>query len=225
MTLLTYKKIRAIRLGLLNLVLVSLTQVCLARLDTAEMEITVSDPSGAAVSGAKVRVENTANGSVREVTTFALVPNRLRSSFQGLITEAENYRTTEETYFYSTRFDHQISTNHKVFVRISGSPSDLTGIPSNGQYRLASGNLSFFSLKGHSPAMIWNMRFTQERKAFQPIMLRRRLQIRSFGCGPLEGDHSSRPFWWDDKLRFKMGRSPISLQSCLPLGYGHSHTS
>ncbi|MCI0424000.1 MAG: TonB-dependent receptor [Acidobacteria bacterium] len=79
---------------------------------------------------------NTAGGP----TTFALFPNPLPASFSGLSSEAGNYKTTEETYFYSARFDHQISQNHNAFVRFSATPSDVTGLPSNGQNQLTALN-------------------------------------------------------------------------------------
>ena len=79
---------------------------------------------------------NTPGGPSR----FALIPTPLPVSFRGLAGEAGNYRTTEETYFFSSRFDHQISTNHRAFLRISASPSDQTGIPSNGQNQLTAFN-------------------------------------------------------------------------------------
>ncbi len=79
---------------------------------------------------------NTAGGP----TSFGLIPNPLPASFQGLITETGNYRTTEETYFYSARFDHQFSGGHNLFLRVSASPSDLTGLPSNGQNQLTALN-------------------------------------------------------------------------------------
>ncbi|MEW5974422.1 MAG: TonB-dependent receptor [Acidobacteriota bacterium] len=71
---------------------------------------------------------------------FGLIPNPLPSSFRGLTQEAGNYRSTEETYFLSARLDHQIAVNHSAFVRISATPSDVTGQPSNGQNQLTALN-------------------------------------------------------------------------------------
>ena len=73
-------------------------------------------------------------------TAFGLIPNPLPASFSGLSTEAGNYKTTEETYFYSIRLDHQISQSHNAFVRFSATPADVTGLPSNGQNQLTSLN-------------------------------------------------------------------------------------
>jgi hypothetical protein len=73
-------------------------------------------------------------------TTFGLIPNPLPASFRGLTSEAGNYRTTEETYFYSARWDHRINNRHNLFVRISATPSDLTGLPSNGENQLTALN-------------------------------------------------------------------------------------
>ena len=73
-------------------------------------------------------------------TTFGLIPNPLPASFRGLTTEAGNYRTTEETYFYSARWDHQITNNHNLFVRVSVTPADVTGLPSNGENQLTALN-------------------------------------------------------------------------------------
>lgn len=73
-------------------------------------------------------------------TNFGLIPNPLPSSFRGLTSEAGNYKTTEETYFYSARFDKQFTTKHNAFVRISGTPSDVSGLPSNGQNQLTALN-------------------------------------------------------------------------------------
>jgi outer membrane receptor protein involved in Fe transport len=73
-------------------------------------------------------------------TAFGLIPNPLPASFSGLSAEAGNYKTTEETYFYSVRFDHQISQNHNAFVRLSATPTDVTGLPSNGQNQLTALN-------------------------------------------------------------------------------------
>ena len=73
-------------------------------------------------------------------TTFGLIPNPLPSSYRGLTSEAGNYKTTEETYFYSARADHQISTNHAAFVRFSATPADVTGLPSNGENQLTALN-------------------------------------------------------------------------------------
>ena len=73
-------------------------------------------------------------------TTFGLIPHPLPASFSGLSAEAGNYKTTEETYFYSVRFDHQISHSHNAFVRFSATPADVTGLPSNGQNQLTALN-------------------------------------------------------------------------------------
>jgi len=73
-------------------------------------------------------------------TAFGLIPNPLPASFSGLSTEAGNYKTTEETYFYSIRLDHQISQSHNAFVRVSATPADVTGLPSNGQNQLTALN-------------------------------------------------------------------------------------
>ena len=73
-------------------------------------------------------------------TAFGLIPNPLPASFSGLSAEAGNYKTTEETYFYSVRFDHQISHSHNAFVRFSATPADVTGLPSNGQNQLTALN-------------------------------------------------------------------------------------
>jgi len=73
-------------------------------------------------------------------TTFGLIPNPLPASFSGLSAEAGNYKTTEETYFYSIRFDHQLSQSHNAFVRLSATPADVTGLPSNGQNQLTALN-------------------------------------------------------------------------------------
>jgi len=61
------------------------------------------------------------------------VPNPLPAAFRGPTTETGNYKTTEETYLYSARFDHQFSIDHNFFARLSVSPSDLTGLQSNSQ--------------------------------------------------------------------------------------------
>ncbi len=81
-------------------------------------------------------------------TTFGLVPNPLPASFRGLTTETGNYKTTEETYFYSVRFDHQFSTDHNFFARLSVSPSDLTGLQSNSQNQITA--LNAFSRTSNS---------------------------------------------------------------------------
>jgi len=81
-------------------------------------------------------------------TAFGLIPNPLPASFSGLSSEAGNYQTTEETYFYSVRLDHQISPSHSAFIRASATPADLTGLPSNGQNQLTA--LNAFSRTANS---------------------------------------------------------------------------
>ncbi len=90
-----------------------------------------------ATSAARVAILGNTQGGP---TTFGLIPNPLPASFRALSSEVGNYKTTEETYFYSVRFDHQINSNHNAFVRISATPSDLTGLPSNGQNQLTALN-------------------------------------------------------------------------------------
>jgi carboxypeptidase family protein len=67
---------------------------------------------------------------------FGLIPSRLPASFRGLATESGNFKTTEETYFYSIRFDHQLSSRHSTFIRLGVTPSNITGKTSNGQNQL-----------------------------------------------------------------------------------------
>jgi hypothetical protein len=96
-------------------------------------------------AGAEVAIlGNTPDGP----KNFGLVPNSLPASFRGLTTEVGNYKTTEETYFYSARFDHQITGNQNFFVRFSASPSDLTGLQSNSQNQVTA--LNAFSRTANS---------------------------------------------------------------------------
>jgi hypothetical protein len=67
---------------------------------------------------------------------FGLIPSRLPNSFKGLVTESGNFKTTQETYFYSVCFDHQLSTRHSAFIRLGVTPSNITGRTSNGQNQL-----------------------------------------------------------------------------------------
>ena len=90
-----------------------------------------------ASAGATTALQGNTPGGPR---TFGLVPNPLPASFRGLETETGNYKATEETYFYSARFDHQFSTNQNFFVRVSASPSDLTGLQSNSQNQVTTLN-------------------------------------------------------------------------------------
>ncbi len=88
-------------------------------------------------------------------TSFGLIPNPLPASFRGLSAEAGNYKTTEETYFYSARIDHQLSNSHNLFVRVSATPSDVTGLPSNGQNQLTA--LNGFSRTTNNSTRDWTV--------------------------------------------------------------------
>ena len=98
-----------------------------------------------ATAGADVAIRGNTPGGPN---TFGLVPNPLPSSFRGLKSETGNYKATEETYFYSARFDHQFRTDQNFFIRFSVSPSDLTGLQSNGQNQVTA--LNAFSRTANS---------------------------------------------------------------------------
>src|SRR5262249_13686077 len=116
-----------------------------------EQYVKGTDPSIAvpyallATAGADVAIRGNTPGGPH---TFGLVPNPLPSSFRGLTSEEGNYKATEETYFYSARFDHQFTTDQNFFVRFSLSPSDLTGLQSNGQNQVTA--LNAFSRTANS---------------------------------------------------------------------------
>jgi hypothetical protein len=82
---------------------------------------------------ARVALYGNSQGGPRN---FGLIPSPLPPSFRGLVSEAGNFRTTEESYFYSVRFDHQLTPGHGAFVRLGINPSDVTGKVSNGQNQL-----------------------------------------------------------------------------------------
>ncbi|HVN82196.1 MAG TPA: carboxypeptidase regulatory-like domain-containing protein [Terriglobia bacterium] len=68
--------------------------------------------------------------------SFGLLPNPLPASFRGLVTESGNYKSTEESYYYSVRIDHRFSSRHSAFLRVGVTPSNITGRTSNGQNQL-----------------------------------------------------------------------------------------
>ena len=82
---------------------------------------------------ARVALYGNSQGGPRN---FGLIPSPLPPSFRGLVSEAGNFKTTEESYFYSVRFDHQLTPGHGAFLRLGINPSDVTGKVSNGQNQL-----------------------------------------------------------------------------------------
>lgn len=82
---------------------------------------------------ARVALYGNSSGGPR---IFGLIPSPLPASFKGLVSEAGNFTTTEESYFYSVRVDHQLTAGHAAFVRLGVNPSDVAGKVSNGQNQL-----------------------------------------------------------------------------------------